>query len=345
MKSPGVFVAVTVLLWCVFALVALLAAGGMLDGWALLNAALNNVFHASGDEHNELSPAAALDWHILQHIRWPRVVLASLVGACLGCAGAAMQGLLRNPLAEPGIIGVSAGAALAAVLVLYFGLVGFHSALLPLSAVLGSCVALPLVLLVAGTAPPVTTLILAGVAVSAALGGGIALALNFAPNPFAMQEISFWLMGSVAHRDLAQVSMILPFVLLGFACLLLSAKFLRALSLGESTARSLGFGLLKGRLLVLFGVALLTGAAVAVAGIVGFVGLMVPHAVRLLLGPDPGRLLWTSALLGAVFVLFIDLCVQWLSPASELKLGVLMSLIGAPFFLMLLHRSKTVTGL
>lgn len=345
MKSPVVFVVATLMLWCVFALAALFTGGGMLDGWGLINAALTGAFQASGSPASELSPAAALDWHILQQIRWPRVVLASLVGACLGSAGAAMQGLLRNPLAEPGIIGVSAGAALAAVVVLYFGLVGFHSALLPLSAVVGSCVALLLVLMVAGTAPAITTLILAGVAVSAALGGGIALALNFAPNPFAMQEISFWLMGSVAHRDLAQVTMILPFALLGFACLLLSTRFLRALSLGESTARSLGFGLLKGRLLVLLGVALLTGAAVAVAGIVGFVGLMVPHAVRLLLGPDPGRLLWASALLGAVFVLFIDLCVQWLSPASELKLGVLMSLIGAPFFLVLLRRSKTTTGL
>lgn len=340
MKSICLYVLIAALLWCLFAGLALLTGGGVINGWALLKEAL-----ATGFQPGEMAPEAALDWHILQHIRLPRVVLASLVGACLGCAGAAMQGLLRNPLAEPGIIGVSAGAALAAVVVLYFGWVGFHSALLPLSAVLGSALALLLVLMVAGTAPAVTTLILAGVAVSAALGGGIALALNFAPNPFAMQEISFWLMGSVAHRDLAQVSMILPFVVLGFICLWLSAQFLRALSLGENSARSLGFALRKGRLLVLLGVALLTGASVAVAGIVGFVGLMVPHAVRLLLGPDPARVLWASAVLGAVFVVFIDLCVQWLSPASELKLGVLMSLLGAPFFLILLRQAKTTRGL
>ena len=338
MTSTWLYLLIATLLWCVFAVLAL--GSGLPSGWSLVTQAL-----ATGFQAGEMTPETALDWHIVQQIRLPRLLLASLVGACLGCAGAAMQGLLRNPLAEPGIIGVSAGAALAAVVVLYFGWVGFHSALLPLSAVLGSVFALLLVLLVAGTAPAVTTLILAGVAVSAALGGGIALALNFAPNPFAMQEISFWLMGSVAHRDLAQVGMILPFVLLGFVCLGCSAQFLRALSLGENSARSLGFSLRSGRFLVLLGVALLTGASVAVAGIVGFVGLMVPHAVRLLLGPDPARVLWASALLGAVFVVFIDLCVQWLSPASELKLGVLMSLLGAPFFLILLRRAKTTRGL
>lgn len=337
MSRTWLFVAGAALLWVALAMTALSA------GTVELMATAQQAF-AAGFDPAQMDAAVTLDWHIVQHIRLPRVLLASLVGACLACAGAAMQGLLRNPLAEPGIIGVSAGAALAAVIVLYFGWVGFHSSLLPLSAVIGSCIALLLVLLVAGPAPSITTLILAGVAISAAMGGGIALALNFAPNPFAMQEISFWLMGSVAHRDLGQVSMILPFVLIGFACVLLSAKFLRALTLGEHTARSLGFSLVRGRVLILLGVALLTGASVAVAGIVGFVGLMVPHAVRLLVGPDPGRLLWTSAVVGAVFVLLIDLCVQWLSPASELKLGVLMSLLGAPFFLLLLRRTKFSGG-
>lgn len=285
----------------------------------------------------------ALDWQIVRDIRLPRVLLASLVGACLACAGAAMQGLLRNPLAEPGIVGVSAGAALAAVLVLYFGWVGFHSWLLPLSAVLGSCVALLLVLLVAGPTPSVTTLILAGVAVSAALGGGIAMALNFAPNPFAMQEMSFWLMGSVAHRDMAQVAMVLPFAALGFACMYGVGGFLRALSFGEIGARGLGYSLSWYRMMTLLGVALLTGAAVAVAGVVGFVGLMVPHMVRFVFGQDPARVLALSGVCGAIFVLLADIAVQWLSPASELKLGVLMSLLGAPFFLLLL-RTKTAPG-
>lgn len=292
-----------------------------------------------------LEPASApLDWQILSEIRIPRVLLASLVGACLGCAGAAMQGLLRNPLAEPGIIGVSAGAALAAVSVLYFGWVGFHSALLPLSAVVGSCVALVLVLLVAGPNPSITTLILAGVAVSSALGGGIALVLSFAPSPFAMQEISFWLMGSVAHRDVMQVAMVVPFALGGFALMAFSAGFLRALSLGEVAAQGLGYVLPVQRAIVLLGVALLTGAAVAVAGVVGFVGLMVPHMVRFMVGPDPARLLMYSALAGASFVLLADIAVQLLSPGRELKLGVLMSLLGAPFFLMLLRYRRGLVG-
>ncbi|WP_198675748.1 FecCD family ABC transporter permease [Aliidiomarina sedimenti] len=287
-----------------------------------------------------LDATAQLDWHILRDIRLPRVLLASLVGAALAMAGAAMQALLRNPLAEPGIVGVSSGAALAAVLVLYFGLVSWHSALLPLSAVLGSCVALLLVLSLAGRSPAVTTLILAGVAVSAMLGGGIALALNFAPNPFALQEISFWLMGSVAHRDLAQVGMVLPFMLTGALLLVISGRFLRALTLGETTAASMGYHLTKQRALVLLGVALLTGAAVAVAGVVGFVGLMVPHMVRFIGGEDPRRVLWWSAWLGAAMLLLVDVLVQVVSPATELKLGVLMSLIGGPFFLLLLTTQR-----
>ena len=326
--------AVLVLTWLLLAVGALHVGAVDIDVWRAFSQHMRGSASAMS--------GVPLDWQIISEIRLPRVLLASLVGASLACAGAAMQGLLRNPLAEPGLIGVSGGAALAAVLVLYFGLVGFHSSMLPLSAVLGSCVGLVLVLMVAGPNPSITTLILAGVAVSSALGGSIGLALSFAPSPFAMQEISFWLMGSVAHRDIAQVAMILPFAMAGFGLMALNGRFLRALSLGEVAAEGLGFRLPVRRALVMLGVALLTGAAVAVAGIVGFVGLMVPHMVRFVVGPDPTRLLVYSALAGASFVLAADIAVQLLSPARELKLGVLMSLLGAPFFLVLLRHRRGV---
>lgn len=289
-----------------------------------------------------LSPEQDIYWQIISEIRLPRLLLASLVGLSLGMAGAAMQGLLRNPLAEPGIMGVSSGAALLAVLVLYFGLVGWHSALLPLSAVLGSGLGLLLVMLIAGRAASVTTLILAGVACSALFSGAIALALSLAPNPFAMQEMSFWLMGSVAHRDLNQVLMVLPFIGLGLLLLWRGGRYLQVLTLGEDTASSMGFDPARQRLGLLTGVALLTGASVAVAGVVGFVGLMVPHMVRPLVKQNPRHLLFISALAGAIFVLLIDALAQWLSPGPELKIGVLMSLLGGPFFLVLLLRRRYV---
>lgn len=296
-------------------------------------------------ESGGLNAEQAVNWQILSEIRLPRLLLASLVGFALGMSGAAMQGLLRNPLAEPGIMGVSVGAALLAVLVLYFGLVGWHSALLPLSAVVGSALALLVVILIAGREASVTTLILAGVACASIFGGAIALALSMAPNPFAMQEISFWLMGSVAHRDLTQVAIVLPFMVLGALLLGRGGRFLNALTLGERTATSLGFAVPRERTFLLLGVALMVGASVAVAGVVGFVGLMVPHMVRPLVQHNPARLLWGSAVVGAYFVLLVDVLVQMVSPAAELKLGIIMSLIGGPFFLILLLRRRSQYGL
>lgn len=333
------------------ALIVYLALAALALNTGVQPLALSGLLRAAGqallqpDTFTGLSTELQLEWQILRDIRAPRVLLASLVGASLGMAGAAMQGLLRNPLAEPGVVGVSAGAALAAVLVLYFGWVGWHSALLPLSAVIGSCAALSLVILLSGRQASVADVLLAGIAVSACLGAGIALALNFAPNPFAMQEISFWLMGSVAHRDLQQVAIVLPFMLVGVLLLSRSGQFLRTLTLGEVTAQSMGFHLGRQRLQILLATALLTGAAVAVAGVVGFVGLIVPHIVRLVAGEDPKRLLWWSAWLGGCFLLLVDTAVQWLSPASELKLGVLTSLLGGPFFMaLLIHKRRSAAG-
>lgn len=285
-------------------------------------------------ENNGLPTAP--EQQILFDIRMPRVLLALITGAALGLAGAAMQGLLRNPLAEPGIIGVSSGAALAAVIVLYFGFATWYSWLLPISAVTGSAIALFIVVAIAGLRASITTLILAGVAVSALLSGLIALALSMAPSPFAMQEISFWLMGSLANRDISQILLIAPFIFVGAILAFATGRYLQALTLGEETATSMGFNGTVQRGKILIGSALLVGGAVAVTGVIGFVGLIVPHLLRPFVHGDPRRLLTSSMLAGALLVLWMDILVQVIPTTSELKVGVMATLIGGPFFLMLL---------
>lgn len=277
---------------------------------------------------------------VVWDIRLPRVLLALLVGATLGLAGAAMQGLLRNPLAEPGILGVSSGAALGAVLVLYFGVVASAWYWLPIAAISGAFIALVTVYLLAGLQSSLLALILAGVAINAIAGALIAVALNFAPSLFAMQEIVFWMMGSLANRNIEHVYIALPFILVGWLMLFTRAGFLDALSLGEDTARSLGFHTSRERGILLIGLALCVGACVAVSGSIGFVGLVVPHLLRPLTGYKPGRLLVASALGGALLVLLADILVRQLDVARELKLGVVTSLLGGPFFLFLIIKTR-----
>jgi iron complex transport system permease protein len=277
---------------------------------------------------------------VVWDIRLPRVLLALIVGATLGMAGAAMQGLLRNPLAEPGVLGVSSGAAFGAVLVLYFGLAATAWFWLPLAAISGALAALLLVYLLAGTNSSILGLILAGVAINAIAGALIALALNFAPSLYAFQEIVFWLMGSLANRNMQHVFVAAPFAIFGWLLLLSRSRFLDALSLGEDTARSLGYRVGRERGLLLGGVALSVGACVAVSGSIGFVGLVVPHLLRPFVGYRPGRLLLVSALGGALLVLLADILVRQLDVARELKLGVVTSLLGGPFFLYLIIQSR-----
>lgn len=322
-----------------FLCLSLLALGVLLAFGLALNLGVSQVglSDALGEwRAGEAGLASVVVWEI----RLPRAALALLVGASLGMAGAAMQGLLRNPLAEPGVLGVSSGAALGAVLVLYFGLAAGVNWLLPLAAMIGALVALLLVYLLAGSGASVLGLILAGVAINAMAGALIALALNFAPSPFAFQEIVFWLMGSLANRNLNHLMLAAPFVILGCVLMLGRRGFLDALSLGEDSARSLGFNAGRERGLLLLGLALAVGASVAVSGSIGFVGLVVPHLLRPLMGHRPGRLLLASALGGALLVLLADLLVRQLDVARELKLGVVTSLLGGPFFLYLLLRSK-----
>lgn len=277
---------------------------------------------------------------ILFEIRLPRVLLGLLVGGTLGLCGAALQGLLRNPLAEPGLLGVSSGAAFGAVLVFYFGLAAAQSLLLPLGAVAGSLAALATLYALAGRRGDFLGIILAGIAINAFAAALTSLALNFAPSPYAALEILFWMLGSLADRSLAHVWLVLPLMIPGWAMIVLAARGLDALTLGEDTAQSLGFSPKTTQWLVIGGTALAVGAAVAVAGVVGFVGLVVPHLLRSAVGYHASRLLGPSFLAGAVLTLSADLAIRLMPPGPELKLGVVTALLGAPFFLRLVLRSR-----
>ena len=277
---------------------------------------------------------------ILSEVRFPRALLAAMVGASLAISGAALQGLLRNPLASPDILGISQTAALFAVLVLYYGLSQYGWFILPLAALAGGVLAVVLMLAIARRIAGTHTIILAGIAISALTGSLTALALNFAPNPYALQEIYYWMLGSVANRSMNEVWLALPFMLAGWALLLYSRNFLDALSLGEDTAQSLGFALGRYSWLVILGVACCTGAAVAVSGSIGFIGLVVPHVLRGVVKAQPGRLLLISLPGGAALLLVADVLVQWLPSAIELQLGVITAAIGGPFFLYLLLKKR-----
>lgn len=277
---------------------------------------------------------------IVTEIRLPRALLAAFVGASLGLAGAVLQGLLRNPLAEPGLVGASSGAALAAVIVLYFGLSATMPMALPLAGMLGGLLAVGVLFGLAGGSAGTLTLILAGVAINSLAGALTSLALNLAPSPYAGYEVLFWLMGSLADRSFEHVRLMLPMTVVGWLLLLSVARPLDALALGEDTARSLGFELKLVNLRALLGTALCVGAAVAVSGVIGFVGLVVPHLVRPLVGYRPGRLLPASMLGGAVLLLVADIAVRIVSPGQELKLGVVTAFVGAPFFLWLLLSNR-----
>ncbi|NKB98409.1 MAG: iron chelate uptake ABC transporter family permease subunit [Pseudomonadales bacterium] len=277
---------------------------------------------------------------ILFEIRLPRALIGMLVGASLGIAGAGMQGLLRNPLAEPGVIGVSGCAGLGAVLVFYSGITNQFALGLPFGGMLGALVAVWLLYRLSGRSSSTLSLVLAGVAINAFAGALTALVLNLSSNPFAAYEIVFWLMGSFADRSLQHVSICIVPIVLGWILLTRSGKGLNALSLGEDTAVSMGINLPQLRLAVILGTALCVGAAVSVSGMIGFIGLVVPHLLRPWVGYEPGRLLLPSALGGATLALLADIAVRTIPTPIELKIGVLTALIGAPFFLSLLRSMR-----
>jgi len=276
---------------------------------------------------------------ILIELRLPRAALGLLVGAALGTSGAALQGLTRNPLASPDVLGASAGAALGAVAVAYLAAATATLAVAA-GAMAGAGLALALLVALAGRAASTTTLVLAGVAVSALAGALTSLALSLAPSPFALYDALFWLFGSLADRSLAHLAAAAPFIALGTALLLTTAPMLDRLALGDEVATTLGVSLPRLRARILIGSTLAVGASVAVAGAIGFVGLIVPHLVRPLVRYHPGRALLPSALGGACLLTAADLLTRLAPPGPELKLGVLTTLIGAPFFLHLVLRRR-----
>lgn len=318
-------------------LVALLFIGSLGIGPVRLSMA--EVVAALSGGSDEAGRAIVLD------IRLPRAVLALAIGSMLGLAGASMQGLLRNPLAEPALFGAPQAAAFAAVSTISLGLNSTLSWGLPLAAILGAFVSVFLLIGIAGRNASLLLLILSGLAVSSLAGAGTALAMNLAPNPFAALEIAFWLMGSLEDRSMRHVVLALPFIGIAMGLLAAQGGAYRVLSLGEEAAASLGVVVGRLRFIVILGVALGVGASVAVAGAIGFVGLVAPHLMRPFVGYDPARLLLPATLSGAALLLAADIAVRLIPASSDIKVGVLTAIIGVPFFLMMiLNQRRSLAG-
>ncbi len=281
---------------------------------------------------------------ILVEIRLPRAILGALIGGALGLSGAVLQGYLRNPLAEPGLLGITGGASLGAVIAIHSGAAAAFALALPAGGLIGAGLAAITVMLLAGERSGPLTLILAGVAISSLAGALTTLALNLSPNPFASVEMLFWLLGSLTDRSLMHVWLAAPLILLGGALLLTTGRALDALTLGEEAAQNLGVDLRGLRARIVAGTALAVGAATAVSGTIGFVGLVVPHLLRPFVGHEPRRLLPASAFGGAALVLAADMTLRLFAPLSEVRLGVVTALIGAPFFLWLVIRTRRELG-
>ncbi|WP_407652453.1 FecCD family ABC transporter permease [Cohaesibacter marisflavi] len=294
---------------------------------------LNGLFGASDN-------VTRVDQIILLQIRLPRAILGLAIGGILGLSGAVLQGLLRNPLAEPGVMGMSASASLGAVIAIYTGLTTAFAYALPIAALFGALFGVLLLLLLAGRSADVLTLILSGVAITSLASALTSLALNLSSNPFASLEIVFWMLGSLTDRSMVHVWLSVPLILVGSVMLFSTARALDALSLGPDVARSLGVDMRRTRSMAIVGTAVGVGAATAVSGTIGFVGLIVPHLLRPLVGSRPSRLLPVSALGGAAFLLAADLFIRLVMPDKDLKLGVVTAIIGAPFFLWLLRKIR-----
>ena len=278
-------------------------------------------------------------WLIIAELRIPRTVLAMAVGGALGLSGAAMQGYLRNPLADPGLFGISSGAALGATISLYFGY-NASALLLPAFALFGGSASMLLLAFIAGRSGSLILFALAGMILASITGSLTTLTISLAPTPFVASQIVTWLLGALTDRSWDDVKITLPAMLVGAALIAASARSLDALTLGEQAARSMGVDLRRLQWLIVLGVGLCVGASVAAAGIIGFVGLMVPHMVRPLVGGRPSAILLPSALGGALLLTLADIFVRLAPSVSELRLGVAMSMLGGPFFLVMLIRMR-----
>ena len=276
--------------------------------------------------------ADAGDRLVVWQIRLPRALAAYIVGAALGISGAALQGLLRNPLAEPGVLGVSASASLMATFSLYYGIASITPWALPIAAIIGALSATAVITLAALRTQSVVTLILIGVGLSSFAGAAMSLLMNLAPNPFSLSDMINWMLGSVANRSFDEIMLAGPFILAGALILFTTRRGLSALTLGEEAASGIGLDLQRQRILTVVGAGLATGGAVALAGAIGFVGIVAPHIIRPLVGHDPARSLLPSALLSGLILVLADIFIRLVPTNSELKLGVVAALIGAPAF-------------
>jgi iron complex transport system permease protein len=277
---------------------------------------------------------------IVRDIRLPRVLLSVLIGATLALSGAALQGLLRNPLAEPALFGAPQAAAAAASFVIAFRLATVTSLAVPLAGIAGALTSIGGLVAIAGRRASLTVTLLAGLALASFAGAATALVLNLAPNPYAALEVVFWLLGSLEDRSVDHVVLSAPFFVASWILLALNARAFRALTLGEDAAASLGVNVERTRMSVVLGVALGVGAAVAVAGSVGFVGLVAPHLVRRRVGSDPARVLLPAALTGAALLTAADITVRLIPVVYEVKLGVITALIGVPFFIAMIFSER-----
>ncbi|MEE4211495.1 MAG: iron ABC transporter permease [Parvularcula sp.] len=272
---------------------------------------------------------------IIHEIRLPRAIAALITGASLGMAGAALQGLFRNPLAEPGVLGIGVSASFAATLVIALGWAATAPALVAVFAAIGALAATALLTLAAASLRSVSTLILVGVGLSSLIGALMSLTLSLTPTPFTMAEIVNWTFGSVANRSWRDVALGAPFILLGAALLLAVKRDFGVLSLGEDSAESLGVDTRRLRIITVLGAGFLTGGSVAIAGAIGFVGIVTPHIVRPWVGFDPGRTLIPASILGGAVLLAADIAIRLIPTPTELRLGVAAALIGAPVFILI----------
>lgn len=334
---PALFYAVVIPVLFVAIVTAVVVGSTSLEWQVVLRVIAAKLLPAGWTELQSTRADEAIVWLI----RLPRVLVAAVVGAGLATAGVLMQGLFRNPLAEPSLTGVGPGAVLGAVAVFVTGWGASSVLALPLASIASALLALILVYAIStrGGSTPITSLLLTGIAVGALLTAvsSLLISINIVTWQVA-QEIVFWMMGGLDSRTWAHVWISAPFVLVGLAAALTQSRTLDLLLLGEETALSMGVDVEATKRLVVATSALLTGASVAVAGLVGFVGLVVPHAVRLLLGPAHRTLLPASAVAGAAFVVLCDLAARTVRPPAEIRLGVVTALCGAPFFLVLLVR-------
>lgn len=281
-------------------------------------------------------PASLIVWEI----RMPRILLSAIIGFTLGLAGAALQGYLRNPLADAGILGVSASSGFGAILAIYYGLAAINSYFIPLTALGAAIISTMAILFLARRDTSMVTLILAGLAISSLMGSLSSLALSLAPTPMSLQDMMMWLMGSLTNSSWAEIWLVLPFMLLGAILILSIGNNLSALTLGRDVAQSMGVDILAVRRRLILGIALVVSSGVAVAGMIGFIGLIVPHVVRPFTGYDPAKSLIPSGLAGAGLLLLADMIARTPIFDSEIRIGVMTSLIGAPAFLWILIKTR-----